>query len=142
MFLNIASRQTARITTALLTVVTGKTKKSILGIQYEAAGSEQIVNGNTHDLSAEYLAAADSMFKIPLARWGGGSANSINLWKSAPPYSERSDNYYVNNIYRDTYPNASIPTDNKACGKVVFGPVDFINSVLPRKTERISDRAC
>lgn len=110
--------------------ITGKTKKSILGIQYEAAGSEQIVNGNTHDLSAEYLAAADSMFKIPLARWGGGSANSINLWKSAPPYSERSDNYYVNNIYRDTYPNASIPTDNKACGKVVFGPVDFINSVL------------
>ncbi len=112
------------------TKVTGKTKKNILGIQYEAQGSELLMNENTHELSDDYLEAAKDMFKIPLARWGGGSANSINLWSSVPPYEERSDNYYINNLYRDTYPNANIPADNKACEKAVFGPVEFINSVL------------
>ena len=65
------------------------TTKNYLGVQCEFRDGFAWYYNDDGTLRQEFLDVAHNTFKVPVFRWGGGQAESINFWNNIGPYEER-----------------------------------------------------
>ena len=90
--------------------------KDMLGMQFESMSSEDSVFPDTAsvELSEEFLEFADTLFELPLARWGGATAEEVNVLNNLGPMSARTPSLYTEYDYA---------VDNR--GKFAHAPMQF-----------------
>lgn len=90
----------------------------LFGVQFEINDSKFLNSDNT--LSETYMASAENIGAIPVARWGGLYTNRVNLIKSVGPYESRG-----------AWTSLNIETGTaETRGPIAYGPAEFIKTVL------------
>ena len=90
----------------------------LFGVQFEIS-NDKLMN-TENQLSQSYLASAENIGEIPIARWGGLYTNRVNLIKSVGPYETRG-----------SWTSLSIEDGTtETRGPIKYGPVEFIKTVL------------
>ena len=89
------------------------TTKNYLSVQCEFRDAYNWYYNDDGTFRDEFLEIAHNTFKIPIFRWGGGQAESINFWNNIGPYEERK-------------PSIHQTTGNVTAAPYKMGPVEWL----------------
>ncbi len=111
----------------------------MMGMQFEADRGVSIMVDTNENIKDNFKELNKELFRMPICRWGGGSANGYNLAKWIVPKSQRQNTTVLKDIGYEQYFLDKVIPDTAPANDTTYGIISWMKLMVENNPDILFD---